>query len=229
LRALYLGDEAIVDTRTFSLEGRAIRKVRQSVTRLRNAGYSAALQPTAELDDVTLAALDEVAARWRAGRPERGFSMAMDALRGDHAPDTLTLVARDADGAPRGYLHFVPTYGRAAVSLSLMRRDRGTPNGLTEFMVAEAIAALRERSVDEVSLNFAAFARFIHDPRTRSERLLGRLVARLDRFFQIESLYRFNAKFFPRWQPRYLLYESALDLPRTALAALWVEGQLPRP
>src|SRR4051812_9368395 len=30
LRALYLGDEAIVDTHSFSLEGRAIRKVRQS-------------------------------------------------------------------------------------------------------------------------------------------------------------------------------------------------------
>jgi lysyl-tRNA synthetase class 2 len=45
----------------------------------------------------------------------------------------------------------------------------------------------------------------------------------------VESLYRFNAKFRPRWQPRYLLYESAATLPRTALAALWAEGQIPRP
>jgi lysyl-tRNA synthetase class 2 len=42
-------------------------------------------------------------------------------------------------------------------------------------------------------------------------------------------LYRFNAKFFPRWEPRYLMYEGALSLPRIALAALWVEGQLPKP
>src|SRR5207248_2512628 len=39
LRSLYLGDEAIVDTGSFSLEGRAIRKVRQSVSRLEKAGY----------------------------------------------------------------------------------------------------------------------------------------------------------------------------------------------
>ena len=45
--------------------------------------------------------------------------------------------------------------------------------------------------------------------------------------FQIESLYRFNAKFSPRWTPRYLLYERALDLPRIGLAAMRVEGQLP--
>ncbi|WP_028066010.1 hypothetical protein [Solirubrobacter soli] len=46
-------------------------------------------------------------------------------------------------------------------------------------------------------------------------------------YFQIESLYTFNAKFFPRWAPRYLLHDGVTSLPRTALAAMWVEGQLP--
>ena len=38
LRVLYHGDEAVVDARAFSLEGRAIRKVRQSVHRLESRG-----------------------------------------------------------------------------------------------------------------------------------------------------------------------------------------------
>src|SRR5207248_6484445 len=49
LRALYLGDEAIVDTAAFSLEGRPIRKVRQSVTRLEKSGYSAAVEEVGHL------------------------------------------------------------------------------------------------------------------------------------------------------------------------------------
>ena len=229
LRPFYIGDEAIVDTSTFSLEGRAIRKVRQSVSRLEKAGYSQELRRVSDLDGPTAAALETVSATWRGSEAERGFSMALDSLRIDEHADTLVLIARDSQLRVRGFLHFVPTYGRAAVSLSFMRREVDTPNGLTEFMVVKAIDALREERIDEVSLNFAAFARFIHSPAGRVQRLLGYGLRRADTVFQIERLYRFNAKFFPRWEPRYLMYEGALGLPRVALAALWLEGQLPKP
>jgi lysyl-tRNA synthetase, class II len=229
LRSRYLGDEGIVDTAAFSLEGRAIRKVRQSVSRLEKAGYDAVLVEVGALSESALAELEAISRRWRQGAGERGFAMSLDTVRRDDHGDSLVLLARDGDGRARGYLHFAPSYGRRAVSLSLMRRDHDTPNGLTEFMVVRAIEQLRARAVGEVSLNFAVFARLIHDPHGRFERLAGRALLLADRFFQIERLYRFNAKFFPRWEPRYLVYERRLGFPRAGLAALWAEGQLPKP
>lgn len=229
LRMLYLGDEAIIELGRFSLEGRPIRKVRQSVTRLSHAGFSVELHATAELDQSTLEEVERVIELGRQGAPERGFSMAMDTVAGDHCQDTLLALARDGDARVRGVLHFVPCYGRPTLSLSFMRRDPDTPNGLTEFMVARSAELLRDRGIEELSLNFAAFARWMHSPERWYERLLGKLVAVANPYFQIESLYRFNAKFFPRWDPRYLVYEGALGLPRTGLAAMWAEGQLPKP
>jgi lysyl-tRNA synthetase class 2 len=229
LRTLYLGDEAVIDLEKFSLEGRPIRKVRQSVTRLRKAGYEAELVERTGLDAATLAEAERVLELGRQGAPERGFSMAMDSISGPHTDQTLILLARDGEGIVRGVLHFVPCYGRAAVSLSFMRRDPATPNGLTEFMVASATELLRERGLRELSLNFATFARWMHNPTRWHERVLGKVVALGNPFFQIESLYRFNAKFFPRWEPRYLVYEGPLGLIRASLAAAWAEGQLPKP
>jgi lysyl-tRNA synthetase class 2 len=229
LRAFYLGDEAIVVTSLFSLEGRAIRKVRQSVSRAEKAGYTSDLVGVSDLDDATFAELERTSEAARGGRPERSFSMAMDALYRDDEHDTLLLLARDGAGRIRGFLHFVPSFGRPAASLSLMRRDPHTQNGLTEFMIVRAIELLRERGIEEVSLNFAAFARYIHNPEGLLERIAGHLAARADTIFQIERLYRFNAKFFPRWEPRYVMYEHLAALPRTALATLWLEGQLPKP
>jgi lysyl-tRNA synthetase class 2 len=229
LRTIYLGDEAVIELDRFSLEGRPIRKVRQSVSRLRKAGYAAELHELPTVDHPTMDEIELVLERGREGAPERGFSMAMDSIRGDYGDDTLVVLARDELGSIRGVLHFVPCYGRPAVSLSFMRRDPDTPNGLTEFLVVSAVELLRQRGLSEMSLNFAAFARWMHSPEKRHERVLGKLVSLGNRFFQIESLYRFNAKFFPRWEPRYLVYEGAFGLPRAGIAALWAEGQLYKP
>ncbi len=229
LRTLYIGDEAIVETNSFSLEGRTIRKVRQSVSRIENAGYEATLVDAADLDDATAGELEGVSRLWRDGAPERGFSMAMDSLRCEERCDGAVVIARDADGRIRGFIHFVPAYGRPAMSLSAMRRDRETPNGLMEFLVVRAIELLGTAGVEELSLNFAAFARFMHRPRNPAERFVGRVARLMNPYFQIESLYRFNAKFQPRWEPRYLVYERARRLPRVGLAAMWAEGQLPKP
>lgn len=228
LRSLYLGDEAIVRTSTFSLEGRTIRKVRQSVSRLEKHGYTCTVEVVGDLEQSAVSEAERAAIEWLGEADERGFTMALDADIASHA-ETLLALARDGEGALRGVLHLVPSYGRSAVSLSMMRRHPDTPNGLTEYMIVKTIQALRERGIDELSLNFAAFARLLHSPEGVAERLVRRVLQLADSFFQIERLYRFNEKFGPYWEARYLMHEGGLNLPRTALATLWVEGQLPKP
>ena len=58
-------------------------------------------------------------------------------------------------------------------------------------------------------------------------RLTSRVLTFASRFWQIESLYRSNARYLPRWVPRYLCYDSSLTLTRVALAAGVAEGFLP--
>jgi len=227
-RAAYIGDEAIVDTSTFTLEGRAIRKVRQSVNRLEALGFTASLDVVSELDASTLDELDAVSKRWRTGQLQRGFAMSVTALSDGPPTDAVVLIARDGDGTPRGWIHFLPSYGRSAMSLALMRRDPNTPNGLMEFLIARSIEHMRERGILELSLNFAAFSRPLRNPSSALDRV-SRVVLRVaSRWFQIESLYRFNAKFLPRWEPRYVVYARSTALPALGLAILKTEGQLPR-
>jgi lysyl-tRNA synthetase class 2 len=229
LRRLYLGDEAILDTGVMDLAGGAKKSLRKAVRRIERNGYTAELLRVDELDRGTLAGLHAVSERWRAGTPERGFSMTHDALVDDLLPDALVVLGRDDEGTLRAFLHFVPVFGRDAVSLGFMRRDRDTPNGLNDFLVVEAARLLGERGFAEFSLNFATCGRWLREPANALERGLARGLRFADRWFQVERLLRFNAKFDPRWQPRYLLFEGPAQLPRVALAAMWAEGQLPRP
>ena len=50
------------------------------------------------------------------------------------------------------------------------------------------------------------------------------LLRRMSEDMQIESLWRFNAKYHPRWRPRYAVYESVELLPAAAFAAARAEG-----
>jgi lysyl-tRNA synthetase class 2 len=229
LHRVYLGDEAILTTGAMDLSGGRRKSLRKAVNRVARNGYTAELHVVGDLGAEELAELRGVSDRWLDGSPDRGFSMAHDALADDLVPEALVLVARDDHGAAPGFLHFMPVFGRPVVSLGFMRRDRDTPNGVNDFLVVEAARLLGERGVEEFSLNFAAFGRWLREPANALERGLGRVLRVGDRWFQIERLHSFNAKFGPRWQPRYLLFEHPSQLPKVALAAMFAEGQLPRP
>ena len=112
LRSLYFGDEAIVDTTSFNLEARAIRKVRQSVNRLEKLGYSCLVANVGALDAPVVAEAEAATRRWLGNAAERGFSMALDADIASHQ-ETLLVQARDERGELRGVLHLVRASGEA--------------------------------------------------------------------------------------------------------------------
>jgi lysyl-tRNA synthetase class 2 len=146
---------------------------------------------------------------------------------GDPDDDGCVLVSAHKDGVLRAFLHFVP-WGEDGISLDLMRRDRSADPGLNELLIVAAMQAAPRLGVRRVSLNFAVFRAALE----RGERLGAGPVSRAwrallvfaSRWFQIESLYRFNAKFAPTWVPRFLVYPAVGDLPRIGVAALEAEA-----
>jgi lysyl-tRNA synthetase class 2 len=229
--ALELGDEAVVDTTRFTLEGRPMRNVRQMVGRVSRAGYAVDVQRVRDVP----AGLRELAlhdaAAWRSSDTERGFSMALGRLLDEADPDCVVVTARH-DGVVRAFLQFVP-WGADGMSLDVMRRDSAADAGVNELMIAEALRVAPTLGVQRVSLNFAAFRSTLE----RGEKLGAGPVLKIwrrvllfaSRWLQIESLYRFNAKFQPTWQPRFLVYPAGSDLPRVGLAALEAEAFLTWP
>ncbi|GEB53951.1 MULTISPECIES: phosphatidylglycerol lysyltransferase domain-containing protein [Streptomyces] len=232
LSALELGDEAIVDTGEFTLEGRAMRNVRQAYNRVRRAGYTVRVRRHADIPAEEMTALMRHADAWRDGETERGFSMALGRL-GDPADGQCVMVeCHDAEGRPRALLSFVP-WGRRGLSLDLMRRDREADNGLIEFAVLELIQRSGEVGVGQISLNFAMFRSVFERGAQLGAgpvlRLWRSLLSFFSRWWQIESLYRANAKYRPVWEPRFILFAKSSELPRIGLASARAEGFLDLP
>ena len=229
--ALELGDEAVVDAAAFSLEGRPMRNVRQMVRRIERAGYTTEVMRAGDISEGERRRALVDADAWRGTETERGFSMALGRLVDPVDPDCVFAVARQ-DGLMRAFLQFVP-WGPDGMSLDLMRRDRTADAGVNELLIVDVLRMCPTLGVKRVSLNFAVFRSTLE----RGERLGAGPFLRAwravllfaSRWFQIESLYRFNAKFQPIWTPRFIVYPAARDLPRIAVAALEAEAFLAWP
>jgi lysyl-tRNA synthetase, class II len=228
LTALELGDEAVVYVADFSLQGRAMRNVRQMTARVSRQGYSAQVRRVADIPAEEIAWLNSQADTWRGSPTERGFSMALGRV-GGRADGQCVIATASQDGHLRALLHFVP-WGSDGLSLDLMRRDRSAAPGLNDFMIVEVVKMAPDLGVKRISLNFAVFRAALE----RGERIGAGPVLRLwrsillflSRWFQIESLYKFNAKFCPQWVPRFMVFPSTRDAPRIGLAALEAEAFL---
>src|SRR5580704_15690146 len=228
LTALELGDEGIVNVADFSLSGRPMRNVRQMVSRVARAGYTAEVRRVSDVPREEIDEILRVADSWRGGGTERGFSMALSRV-GAPGDEECVIATAMCEGTLRAVLHFVP-WGSDGLSLDLMRRDRSAQPGLNDFLITEAIKAAPSLGVKRISLNFAVFRAALE----RGERIGAGPVLRawrsillfMSKWFQIESLYKFNAKFCPVWQPRFFVFPKAKDAPRIAMAALEAEAFL---
>lgn len=229
LHALYHGDEAVIDVQRFSLDGRPIRKVRQSVHRLERAGYTALALHPRELGPELRAEVQNVANAWRGGEPQRGFVMALDALFRLEDEDAVFVLGVGPSGRVEGFLHFAVCPASQALSLSSMPRLRETPNGFNEWLVCQAVEWARAHGFARVSLNFAPFAALLAPEADLSalQRVEAKALRALKWHFQLDNLLLFNRKFFPDWQRRFVVYERRRDLPRIGIAALAAEAYLP--
>jgi lysyl-tRNA synthetase class 2 len=228
LTALELGDEAIVSVADFSLNGRSMRNVRQMVNRVSKNGYVAEVRRVGDIPQREIDAILRAADSWRGTQTERGFSMALGRI-GAVGDENCVLATATENGVVRAVLQLVP-WGPDGLSLDLMRRDKAAQPGLNDFLIVETIKAAPDLGVKRISLNFAVFRAALE----RGERIGAGPVLRawrsvlifLSKWFQIESLYKFNAKFGPVWQPRFFVFPSTKDTPRIAMAALEAEAFL---
>jgi len=199
--------------------------VRQMVNRIKRKGYVAYTARWSDLDVNIRVELRGLAKKWRYGVPERGFSMSMDRFGEDIDGDAVITIATLGDEI-KGLLYFVP-WANEGISLDRMQRDREADAGVNELLIVQTVEWARENKIESISLNFAAFRSLFEraekisaGPITRGSRNLIRF---LSNFFQVESLYRFNAKFDPEWQTRYLVYPKAIDIAKIGWAAIKAE------
>jgi lysyl-tRNA synthetase class 2 len=219
MRDVYIGDEAVVDCATFSLDGGRAKALRQAVNRVARNGYHVEFFDPSAVPAALQAQLLALMTESRRGQAERGFSMTLGRMFDPDDHGLLLAVAFASDGTPAALCQWVPAPAIDGWSLDIMRRSVGAhPNGLTDFVVVETIRRMQAEGRSGLALNFATMRAVLAGEAGDGlgRRLQRRALLRFGETMQIDSLRRYNEKFAPSWHRRYAVY----DAPEHFVAAL---------
>lgn len=217
-RKLKIGDDAIVDLKTFSLEGKARKHLRYYVNQQEKVGAQI-LHYQPPLSDEVLTQLQEVSDDWLEvpGRRERGFTLGQ--FDPEYVRSTPVYAVAGPDGRLLAFVNIIPSYVKGEATIDLMRRRNEAPPGVMDYLFVKLFCACRQLGFDRFNLGMAPMAGFQErEEATPEERAIHFFFQHLNFLFSYRGLRQYKAKFATSWEPRYVVYQSPLDLPRLAMA-----------
>jgi phosphatidylglycerol lysyltransferase len=217
-KKLKIGDTAIVNLTGFNLEGRTMKYFRQKIRQLEHSGVRIR-HYDAPISDETLGKLKEVSDEWLKipGRRERAFSLGR--FEPGYLRSTPVVTAEDAEGRVLAFVNRIPSYRAGEATVDLMRHRADAPNGIMDYLFVKLMLRCNEQGFTRFNLGMAPMSGFRErEEAGAAERATHLFFQRLNFLFSFSGLKRYKAKFATDWEPCYVIYRHALDLPKLGIA-----------
>jgi phosphatidylglycerol lysyltransferase len=218
LQELQIGEEAIVDLRTFTLEGKAGKNMRSAVNKATKTGHQIDFCPP-PIADSLLKELRSVSDEWlqMMQGSEKKFSLGW--FNDPYLRDCEIAVVRNAAGKVTAFANIITEYNLNEITIDLMRHRRDMEHGIMDFLFVSLFQRFKEQGYDGFNLGLSALSGTGTLPRSpRLEKAVRYLYKHLDQFYNFQGLHAYKEKFHPRWEPRYLIYPDLISLPDVIVA-----------
>lgn len=215
LHTLHIGDEAIVDLQSFTMDGKKFKHLRNNSHRFAREGYCTVWYAP-PLSDNLLISLQKVSDNWlvHQGGDEKAFSLGW--FDANMIMQTSVLTVEDESGQVLAFANFVPMYQLDQASPDLMRYTQEAPAGIMDYLFVESMLHFKNQGLGGYNLGLAPLAHVGEEENSSvTEKAINLFY---NNFYNFKGLHNFKLKFNPRWEPRFLIYPNLAALPKINLA-----------
>lgn len=209
LTAMKVGEEAMVDLREFSLEGKERRSLRHSHHRAAGAGLSFEVVTGREAAAL-MPKLRTISQAWLAEKhaAEKRFSVGY--FDEGYLARTPVAVVRQG-GEVVGFANLWPGAEQFELSVDLMRHARQATGGIMDFLFAELMLWGKSQGYEWFNLGMTPLSGLErHELAQLWSRVGAWVFAHGEHFYNFQGLRRFKEKFMPQWRGRYLACPGGL-------------------
>jgi phosphatidylglycerol lysyltransferase len=212
-QVVQIGEEAIVDLKTFTLEGKAGRNLRTAVNKLTKSGHKIEFhQPP--IASSLLQELRTISDEWLHGvnGSEKKFSLGW--FDDAYLRDCEIAVVRATNGQATAFANVIPEYQCKDATIDLMRHRNEIERGTMDFLFISLFDHFKAKGYDGFNLGLSALSGVGETEQAqRLEKGIHYLYTHLNQVYNFQGLHEYKDKFHPRWEPRYFVYPG--------LTALW--------
>ena len=208
-----LGEEAVVDLASFTLEGGRASKHRQALRYLDKAGATFRIVDREQVSGV-MTQLRAVSDAWlkEKSTAEKGFSLGF--FETDYlARFPVAVIERGSEIVAFANVWAGPN--QVELSVDLMRYREGAPREVMESLFVNLMVWGKAHGYQRFSLGVAPLSGFERSPVAPLWSRFGSfLFEHGGAFYNFQGLRAYKEKFHPDWQPRYLVYPGGFRLPQ---------------
>ncbi|MGE5420887.1 MAG: phosphatidylglycerol lysyltransferase domain-containing protein, partial [Chloroflexota bacterium] len=209
-KSLFIGQEAIVDLSTFTLEGGEKKSLRNALNKVKAEGYTIHIY-NPPLRDGLVQKLKAVSQEWLrlTGRQEIVFSQGM--FIDLEIKNQVVITVENKEELVAAFLNIIPDYSKDEGTYDLQRKTAASPNGVMDSVIIEMFNYFKSAGIRYVNLGFAPMSG-VNDPHNFPERSMKFAYEKIRSFAHYKGLREYKEKFNPDWKDKYLVYSHDYDL-----------------
>ncbi len=217
---LLLGQEAIVDISSFTLDGSENKTLRNGYNKLvRNGYHYDVVQPP--FSARMLRELNAISDEWLSSRGSSEMKFSLGWFDEAYLNTCPVLLVRDREGFIEAFANIVTEFQNNEAAIDLMRHRAYVESGLMDFLFVSLFKWAKEQNYASFNLGLSALSGVgEHSDDPSIERALHYIYKSMTRFYNFRGLHAFKEKFHPAWSPRYLIYPGPASLPAISISLL---------
>lgn len=209
-KKLLIGQEAIVDLREFTLEGKEKKSLRNGLNNLQKNGYEAFISLSPQPDEI-LMEIEAVSNEWLHvfEKKEMGFSQGWFNREDLRQHDLIIL--RDEEGSAKAFLNIIPDFAYEECTYDLIRKTADAPGAAMDGLIIKLIAYAKEKGYRYLNIGMVALSG-LDTADNPAEKIMKFISQKMPNFKVFKSQREYKEKFTKRWENRYLVFDHDIDL-----------------
>lgn len=207
---ILIGQEAILDVNSFSLDGKEKKSLRNGLNGLLRKGYITNVYSAPHAIEF-IDQLKTVSDNWLEdlGIGEHIFSQGMFDPKELMSQDII--VVEDERGNVQAFLNIIPDYADDECTYDLIRKTTEAPGAAVDALIVRLIEYARQKTKQFINLGLVPMTG-MDQPDNMAEHIIKIAADRIKRFQRYKGQREFKEKYATWWENKYLVFDNDFDL-----------------